>query len=111
MLSQKDLVFLAGGSRRLDELLKDPQAHESDVFHHDRCLYIHGHEEQTEGCQDRKAAKVEEFSIRNYFVDELGLGRDEGSFLPHRNRNSQHPPSFEIESVSSNISYCRLLTC
>lgn len=34
-----------------------------------------------------------------------------GKNLPHRNRNSQHPPSFEIESVSSNISYCRLLTC
>ncbi len=33
------------------------------------------------------------------------------SGLPQRSRNSQHPPSFEMESVSSSISYCRLLTC
>lgn len=43
------LVFLAGGSRGLDQLLQDSQAHESDVFHHDRRLYVDRHEEQAEG--------------------------------------------------------------
>lgn len=47
---QLHLVFLAGGSRGLDQLLQDSQAHESDVLHHDRRLYVDRHEEQAEGC-------------------------------------------------------------
>lgn len=43
------LVFLAGGSRGFDQLLQDSQAHEGDVFHHDRRLYVDRHEEQAEG--------------------------------------------------------------
>lgn len=48
------LVLLAGGSRGLDQLLQDSQTHESDVLHHYRSLYIHRHEEQTEGYRDKK---------------------------------------------------------
>lgn len=43
------LVFLAGGGRRFDEFLQDPQAHQCNVFHHHRGLYIHRHQEQTQG--------------------------------------------------------------
>lgn len=34
--------------------MQDSQAHESDVFHHDRGLYIDRHEEQTESYKDKK---------------------------------------------------------
>lgn len=68
LLQIKDLVFLAGGCRGLDKLLKDSQAHESDVFHHNRCLYIYGHEEQAEGCEDRKGRKVLEI-CHNCFIN------------------------------------------
>lgn len=52
------LVLLAGGSRGLDQLLENPQTHESDVLHHYRCLHIHWHEEQTEGCGEQKHATL-----------------------------------------------------
>lgn len=42
------LVFLAGWSRWLDELLKDAQAHEGDVLHHHRSLDVHCHQEEAE---------------------------------------------------------------
>lgn len=45
------LVFLAGWSRRLDELLKDAQAHEGDVFNNHRSLDVHCHEEEAESCK------------------------------------------------------------
>lgn len=48
------LVLLASGSRGLDQLLQDSQAHESDVLHHYRRLYIHRHQEQTEGYKENK---------------------------------------------------------
>lgn len=43
------LVLLASGSRGLNQLLQDSQAHQCDVFHHYRCLYVDRHEEQAEG--------------------------------------------------------------
>lgn len=42
------LVFLAGWSRRLDELLKDAQAHEGDVLNNHRSLDVHCHQEEAE---------------------------------------------------------------
>lgn len=40
-----------------------------------------------------------------------GFKRNYKLVLPQRRRSSQHPPSLEMESVSSSISYWRLLTC
>lgn len=48
------LVFLARGSRGLDQLLQDSQAHESDVLHYYRRLDVHRHKEQTESLMDKR---------------------------------------------------------
>lgn len=42
------LVFLAGWSRWLDELLEDAQAHEGDVFNNHWRLDVHCHQEEAE---------------------------------------------------------------
>lgn len=48
------LILLASGSRGLDQLLQDSQAHESDVLHYYRCLYVHRHKEQTESLMNKR---------------------------------------------------------
>ena len=52
----RNLVLLAGGSRWLNQLLQDPQAHEGDVLNHHGGLDVHGHEEKAE-CWARKAGQ------------------------------------------------------
>lgn len=42
------LVFLAGWSRWLDQLLKNAQAHEGDVFDNHWSLNVHCHQEEAE---------------------------------------------------------------
>lgn len=49
------LVLLASGSRGLDQLLQDSQAHKSDVLHYNRCLYVHRHKEQTESLMNKRS--------------------------------------------------------
>lgn len=50
------LVLLAGGSRWLNQLLQDSQAHEGDVLNHHGGLDVHGHEEKAERWE-RKAGR------------------------------------------------------
>lgn len=42
------LVFLAGWSRWLDQLLKNAQAHEGDVFNNHWSLNVHCHQKEAE---------------------------------------------------------------
>lgn len=42
------LVFLAGWSRWLNQLLKNAQAHEGDVFNNHWSLNVHSHQKEAE---------------------------------------------------------------
>lgn len=116
------LVFLAGWSRRLDELLKDAQAHEGDVFNNHWSLDVHCHKEEAESCKQTgmfiilgelqtgpSSGQHPEWVQRWNRPVLAGLAQQQDS--PQRRRSSQQLSSLEMESVSSSISYWRLLAC
>lgn len=113
----KYLVFLAGWSRWLNQLLQDPEAHEGNVLHNNRCFDVYSHEEKTESWvwrRQRPRVTPTAQGVPQVLADltspqplscKVPAPIPNSLDSPQRKRSSQQLSSFEMESVSKSISY------